>query len=144
MAVIIAAAVAGVLLLGGAIYYLVNTVGTASVVQATPTPLRPLPTAEAPGLDRLPVPGNRSDAENEQIFLMAIQSQQSLKDVEPARVLEMGRTMCTALDSGTPVSEVMLSGTDEFSVVDSGFIFGAAVVALCPQHQEKLNRLGIG
>ncbi|MFB9964179.1 DUF732 domain-containing protein [Sinosporangium siamense] len=135
----------GLIAIVGSLVYLLNSEEqkpTVAGVVPTAGLGSPPPSVAAPVPD-VPVPSTPGGFDPEQIFLQAIQTNSNLKSADQTRVLEVGRSMCTALDAGRPAREVIFGGSRDFTITDSGFIFGAAVVALCPRHEGKLSQLGV-
>lgn len=81
-----------------------------------------------------------SQDEKEDLFLKTVRQRNELSGVSSSRLVQLGKDVCSALDTGKSLIQVTLNSpvTDEFGAETSGYIAGAAVVLLCPEHRAKL------
>lgn len=83
-----------------------------------------------------------SQSEREAVFLMVIETEYPVEsaDVGDLAFLELADSTCMALDSGVPMTTLVLeiyeSGLEpEFG----GFLLGASVSAFCPEYEGQLG-----
>lgn len=83
----------------------------------------------------IPAEDSPSTPDHEEIYLEALKSEAI--ELESSDALSIGYGICDDLAAGAPVAEVLgkvyAAG---FSYHDAGFIYGAAVAALCPGQLE--------
>jgi hypothetical protein len=81
-----------------------------------------------------------SREEREALFVATVQQRPALRDADAAALVKLGRAMCKALDDGHSLTSIASSGAadGEFSLKDSGYVTGAAIVGLCPRHKGKI------
>ncbi|MER5421661.1 DUF732 domain-containing protein [Streptosporangium roseum] len=101
---------------------------------------RPSRTAEAepseePTSTDLPGGKNKEDVAT---FMVTVRQRADLKGKSSADLLQLGRAMCKAMDGGQSLIKVAMNNADELGAETSGYVVGAAVVALCPRHRDKI------
>ncbi|MFD0891988.1 DUF732 domain-containing protein, partial [Streptosporangium algeriense] len=145
---------------GGAVYLLNRNSGT-SVALVTQTPETPRPSESPLSTDPTDEPSpddtgeveptpeptasssySFSQSEKEDLFLKTVRQRKELSGVTSTRLVRLGKDVCGALDTGKSLIQVTLDSpvTDEFGAETSGYIAGAAVVLLCPEHRAKLPK----
>ncbi|MGV9772630.1 DUF732 domain-containing protein [Streptosporangium sp. NPDC003464] len=83
------------------------------------------------------LPGGK-DKENRTAFMATMRQRADLKDKSAADLIRLGRAVCKAMDGGQSLIDVAVSNADELGAETSGYVAGAAVVTLCPRHQDKI------
>ncbi|MEU8196346.1 DUF732 domain-containing protein [Microbispora amethystogenes] len=80
-------------------------------------------------------------AEREGIFVLTLRERDAFREAPSARLVKLGRTVCTALDKGATVSAVGTTLGQHISYEDAGYVIGAAVTGLCPRHKALVKSL---
>ncbi|MDP9866911.1 MULTISPECIES: DUF732 domain-containing protein [Streptosporangium] len=145
-------AVVGVLaLLGGLVALLGRdekpVASTSASVSAKPSSTAEAEPGEKPTTTSTDLPGGKNtstdlprgkDKENQTAFMATMRQRADLKDKSAADLIRLGRAVCKAMDGGQSLIDVAVSNADELGAETSGYVAGAAVVTLCPRHQDKI------
>lgn len=86
---------------------------------------------------------DRLGGSNEQALVEAIQDEiPQTRSVPDNDIIDLGESICDGLDVGQPILEVLQNGVAAgFTPYEAGFITGASIAALCPEHEDLVHDL---
>lgn len=76
------------------------------------------------------------------VFVDAIRKNYSgsLDSVSDAQIIKLGKTMCTSLDKGNSIEDIILAAGDTIGYQNAGLFIGAAVPVYCPEHTGLVKK----
>lgn len=82
-----------------------------------------------------------SEIDRERAYVEVIQEEISgTSAVDDEDIVDLGKSICTALDSGSSLLVVIGNGLDAgFTPEESGFITGASIGAFCPEYEDLVD-----